>query len=132
MSLLNKVGILGSVFLLSSCAVATFPDFSDETEGQVLVAGEGLGSDADSDTLSAPRNSKITIAPEAVVAEDSASDKAKPDVHLMSEDEQLIQRVWQTYFKSIAIEARRNPRLHRQNMPRRFWKYLIEKKEFRG
>ncbi len=87
MSLLNKVGILGSVFLLSSCAVATFPDFSDETEGQVLVAGEGLGSDADSDTLSAPRNSKITIAPEAVVAEDSASDKAKPDVHLMSEDE---------------------------------------------
>ena len=87
MSLFNKVGILGSVFLLTSCAAATFPDFSDETEGQVLVAGEGLGSDADSDGVSSPRKSKITIAPEAVFDGDSATPQAKPDVHLMSEDE---------------------------------------------
>lgn len=94
MSLFNKVGILGSVFLLSSCAVATFPDFSDETEGRVLVAGEGLGSDADSDTLSTTHQSKITIAPEAVVStnskpEDTTDKKTSSgnEVRLMSDDE---------------------------------------------
>ena len=71
--------------------------------------------------------SEVSFSSEKAFGEDG---NLKAD--LMSEDEQLIQRVWQTYFKSIAIEARRNPRLHRQNMPRRFWKYLIEKKEFRG
>lgn len=46
---------------------------------------------------------------------------------LLSEDEKLFQQLWQTYFKSIAIKERRNPKLHRQNMPQRFWKYLTEK-----
>lgn len=46
----------------------------------------------------------------------------------MDQDEQLFQKLWQTYFKSIAIQERINPKLHRQNLPRRFWKYLIEKK----
>lgn len=47
---------------------------------------------------------------------------------LLSEDEKLFQQLWQTYFKSIAIKERRNPKLHRQLMPQRFWKYLTEKK----
>lgn len=48
---------------------------------------------------------------------------------LMDEDEKLFQRLWKTYFKSIAIKERLNPRLHRQNMPARFWKYMTEKQE---
>ena len=42
-------------------------------------------------------------------------------------DEQQFQRLWKTYFKSISIKERVNPRLHRQHMPVRFWKYLTEK-----
>jgi probable DNA metabolism protein len=35
--------------------------------------------------------------------------------------------LWQTYFKCVAIPERINPRLQRQNMPSRYWKYLVEK-----
>lgn len=51
----------------------------------------------------------------------------KLDASLMSEDEQLFQKLWKTYFKSISIKERTNPKLHRQNLPVRFWKYLTEK-----
>lgn len=49
------------------------------------------------------------------------------DEELMDENEKLFQQLWKTYFKSIAIKERINPRLHRQNMPARFWKYLTDK-----
>lgn len=49
------------------------------------------------------------------------------DSPLMAEDEQLFQQLWKTYFKTIAIKERINPKLHRQHLPVRFWKYLIEK-----
>ncbi|MDT8389000.1 MAG: TIGR03915 family putative DNA repair protein [Lentisphaeria bacterium] len=35
--------------------------------------------------------------------------------------------LWRTFFKSVAIEARKNPELQRQCMPQRFWKWLPEK-----
>lgn len=59
-----------------------------------------------------------------------------PDEHLLSgkladsmldDDERLFQQLWKTYFKSICIRERINPRLHRQHLPVRFWKYLTEK-----
>ena len=31
------------------------------------------------------------------------------------------------YFKTIAIKERINPKLHRQHLPVRFWKYMTEK-----
>ena len=46
----------------------------------------------------------------------------------MDKDEKLFQQMWSAYFKSIAIKERLNPKLHRQNMPERFWKYMPEKK----
>ena len=46
---------------------------------------------------------------------------------LMDADEKLFQKMWKTYFKSIAIKERLNPKLHRQHMPARFWKYMPEK-----
>lgn len=49
------------------------------------------------------------------------------DENLMASDEKIFQKLWQEYFKSITIKERLNPRLHRQNMPVRFWKYLTEK-----
>lgn len=53
------------------------------------------------------------------------SGKLSPE--LMSADELLFQQLWKTYFKSITIRERANPKLHRQNLPVRFWKYLTEK-----
>lgn len=42
--------------------------------------------------------------------------------------EVLYQQLWQQYFKSVNIEARKNTKLHIQHMPRRYWKYLPEKR----
>ncbi len=47
---------------------------------------------------------------------------------LMDKDEILFQQLWKQYFTSIAIKERRNPRLQRQHMPARFWKYMPEKR----
>ncbi len=46
---------------------------------------------------------------------------------LMATDEKLFQDLWRGYFKAMTIKERINPKLHRQNLPRRFWKYLTEK-----
>ncbi len=51
----------------------------------------------------------------------------KLDEKLMAEDEKLFQDLWRGYFKSMTIKERINPKLHRQHLPRRFWKYLTEK-----
>jgi probable DNA metabolism protein len=51
----------------------------------------------------------------------------KIDPSTMAEDENLFQQMWKAYFKSMTIKERINPKLHRQNMPRRFWRYLTEK-----
>ena len=49
------------------------------------------------------------------------------DQTMMAEEEKLFQQMWKVYFKSMTIKERINPKLHRQNMPRRFWRYLTEK-----
>jgi probable DNA metabolism protein len=46
---------------------------------------------------------------------------------LLAEDEKVFQKLWKTYFKAIAIKERINPRLHKHNMPVRYWKHLTEK-----
>ena len=44
-----------------------------------------------------------------------------------SPDEQRYQRFWQGYFTNVNIKERKNPRLHKQYLPQRYWKYLSEK-----
>ncbi|MNT13107.1 hypothetical protein D3C72_1480640 [compost metagenome] len=46
----------------------------------------------------------------------------------MDEDETLYATLWRDYFKSTNIEARKNPKLHRQHVPKRYWHLLTEKK----
>ena len=48
---------------------------------------------------------------------------------LLDEGEDFYQKLWRLYFKHITIEERKNLRLQRQHMPKRFWKYLPEKQE---
>ncbi|NTW94650.1 MAG: DUF4130 domain-containing protein, partial [Chlorobiaceae bacterium] len=38
-----------------------------------------------------------------------------------------VQALWQTFFRTIAIPDRKNPRLQKSNMPMKYWKYLTEK-----
>jgi probable DNA metabolism protein len=45
---------------------------------------------------------------------------------LFSAKEKKYQELWREFHRSIAIEARNNPKLQKQLMPKRYWKYLIE------
>lgn len=51
----------------------------------------------------------------------------KLDEKSMAEDEKLFQELWKGYFKAMTIKERINPKLHRQHLPLRYWKYLTEK-----
>lgn|SRR5574344_1598048 len=42
------------------------------------------------------------------------------------EDENAYQQLWRSYYKTIAIKERLNPRKQKQDMPVRYWKYLTE------
>ena len=47
---------------------------------------------------------------------------------IYDESEALYQALWQQYFSSVNIAARKNTKLHIQHMPKRYWKHLVEKK----
>lgn len=45
-----------------------------------------------------------------------------------AEMEPRFQELWRTYFRAVNIPERRNVRLHLQHVPRRYWRYLTEKR----
>lgn len=45
----------------------------------------------------------------------------------LDELDERFKRLWKLYFKSTNIAARRNMKLHLQHVPRRYWKFLVEK-----
>lgn len=50
------------------------------------------------------------------------------DIHEhLSVQEKQYQSLWKTFFKNIAIIERKNPKLQQQFMPKKYWKYLVEK-----
>lgn len=46
-----------------------------------------------------------------------------------SDEEQQFQNLWKTFFNTISIKERQNPRLQMQYMPKKYWNDLIEKIE---
>ncbi len=44
----------------------------------------------------------------------------------ISENEKKLSSMWKEFFKAVAIEERINPKLQKQYMPKRYWKYLKE------
>lgn len=44
------------------------------------------------------------------------------------EEEYSYQELWNNYFKNTNIKSRINKKLHTQHIPKRYWKYLSEKK----
>jgi probable DNA metabolism protein len=45
------------------------------------------------------------------------------------EKENLYQALWQQYFSSVNIKARKNMKLHIRHMPKRYWRNLVEKQK---
>lgn len=45
----------------------------------------------------------------------------------LTEDEEKFQQLWKDYFHATNIKSRKNTKLHLQHVPKRYWKYLIEK-----
>lgn len=50
------------------------------------------------------------------------------DKKSLSETEPDFQIMWKSYFDSVNIPERKNLKLHLQHVPRRYWKYLSEKR----
>ena len=47
----------------------------------------------------------------------------------LNDKEALYALLWSDYFKNTNIPARKNMKLHIQHVPKRYWKYLTEKKD---
>lgn len=45
---------------------------------------------------------------------------------VFSRSERFYQDCWRTFAREVAITSRRNPKLQRQCMPKKYWKYLPE------
>lgn len=68
---------------------------------------------------------RVTFEDESAVPFDLRN--GKMDAEVLSDDDQLLQNLWRTYFKAICIKERMNPRKQLKDMPRRYWKYMTEK-----
>jgi len=68
---------------------------------------------------------RVTFEDESNVPFDLSNGKLNADV--LSDNDQLFQELWRTYFKAICIRERMNPRKQLSDMPRRYWKYMTEK-----
>ena len=68
---------------------------------------------------------RVTFEDETAVPFDLSS--GKMDADILSDNDQLFQDLWRTYFKAICIKERMNPKKQLSDMPRRYWKYMTEK-----
>ncbi|MGO1625122.1 MAG: TIGR03915 family putative DNA repair protein [Psychrobacter sp.] len=84
-----------------------------------LVRGYGIFYDKSQSTTSHP------AALQTITDLDDAVLRDPTSIH--SKDEARYQRFWQGYFTNVNIKERKNPRLHKQYLPQRYWKYLSEK-----
>jgi probable DNA metabolism protein len=58
---------------------------------------------------------------------EATTQEGKDLAAIHDEKEPLYQQLWQHYFNSVNIKARKNTKLHIRHVPRRYWRYLIEK-----
>lgn len=55
------------------------------------------------------------------------TDINKADSVLVRDSEEIYEELWKTYFQAISIERKKNPKLQKNHMPKRYWKNLVEK-----
>ncbi|MNK18875.1 hypothetical protein D3C87_370900 [compost metagenome] len=63
----------------------------------------------------------VDFIPNSLLSQNRISSEA------LNEQEILYQNLWNDYFGSTNIAGRKNIKLHVQHVPKRYWKYLIEK-----
>jgi probable DNA metabolism protein len=63
---------------------------------------------------------------EVILSNENTGEKAL--TLLFDQSEIHYQTLWKNYFKSTDIQERKNMKLHLQHVPKRYWKYLTEKK----
>ena len=51
---------------------------------------------------------------------------------ILHSKEKLFQELWQEYYATLCITERKNPKLHKQMLPMRFWKFLPEKNKIKN
>lgn len=66
----------------------------------------------------------VDFIPNSLLSPNGVSNEA------FGEGEDLFQKLWSDYFKSTNIAGRKNIKLHVQHVPKRYWKYLVEKNRF--
>ena len=79
-----------------------------------------------------PQQGRMEGSPIHITFEDENSlpfdlSNGKLDEAVLSENDQLFQDLWRTYFKAVCIKERMNPKKQLSDMPRRYWKYMTEK-----
>ncbi|MBQ3630355.1 MAG: TIGR03915 family putative DNA repair protein [Prevotella sp.] len=99
---------------------------SSEGSGEVIPS-EGLGDGGHSPLLSEGLGEAFRITFENADALPFDLQTGKLSDELLSENDQLFQELWRTYFKAICIRERLNPKKQLNDMPRRYWRYLTEK-----
>lgn len=67
---------------------------------------------------------------EIVTLEENVVSQLDKDQSLLHETEIKYQKLWAEYFDHTNIKERKNMKLHIQHVPKRYWKYLTEKKIF--
>jgi probable DNA metabolism protein len=67
---------------------------------------------------------------EEITLQISCDENSSNEKNILDEKEELYQILWKQYFTSVNIAARKNTKLHIQHIPKRYWRYLTEKKEF--
>ena len=84
-----------------------------------ITRGYGIYYDKSNSTATRP------AALQTITDLDDAVLRRPASIH--SADERRYQQFWQGYFTNVNIKERKNPKLHRQYLPQRYWKYLSEK-----
>ncbi|QEC80194.1 TIGR03915 family putative DNA repair protein [Mucilaginibacter ginsenosidivorax] len=57
----------------------------------------------------------------------SEVNKSSEVENIFTDDEQVYQQLWKSYFTNVNIVARKNTKLHLRHIPKRYWRHLTEK-----
>ena len=109
----------------------------EETEGGLYVAR--VAPTADVLDLAAPHFEKRYPSMRWLIADERRRYAMHYDGHVLrrvdvvperarAEDEADYQKLWRGYFRAVTIAERRNLKRQARHMPRRYWRYLTEKR----
>lgn len=61
-------------------------------------------------------------------AEISSNKQKMLPENMVEDQEAMYETLWKDYFKTVNIKERKNIKLHTQFLPKRYWRYLTEKR----